>query len=129
MTPEQLIEGFVHETKLYQLSSRRKSDAALDKKIALGEEIVRRGGCSSLMELMENSDPYIADSAGAALVKVPEFQERALVVLDRIADGQLGSASGLADSARNFIRYGNPDGEPVEVEKELAAIRARYERG
>ena len=77
------------------------------------------------MELMENSDPYIAYSAGAALVKVPEFCERTLVVLDRIADEQLGSASGLADSVRNLIRYG----DPVEVEKEIAAIRARYERG
>ena len=82
----------------------------------------------SLETLMENPDPFIAYSAAAALVKIPQFREAALAVLDRIADGRLGSASTRADIARNMIRYGNPDGDRVEVEKELAAIRDRYNR-
>jgi len=128
MTPEQLIEGFVRETKLYQLSTVPRSNEALKNKIAFADEIVRRGGFSSLIELTENADPFIAYSAADQLADLADFRERALVVLDRIADGRLGATSGLADTARNVIRYGNPNGDPVEYEKRLAAIRARENR-
>ena len=128
MTPEQLIEGFVRETKLYQLSDVPRANAALENKIAYADEIVRRGGHASLETLMENPDPFIAYSAAAALVRIPQFREAALAVLDRIADGRLGFASDCGDTARNMIRYGNPNGDPVEYEKRLAAIRARENR-
>ncbi len=128
MTPEQLIEGFVREAKLYQLSDVPRANAALENKIAYADEIVRRGGHASLEALMANPDGFIAYSAAAALVKLPEFREAALAVLDRIADGRLGSASTRARIARNVIRYGSPDGDPVEFEKRLAVIRARENR-
>jgi hypothetical protein len=51
-------------------------------------------------------------------------KDRAMAVLDRIADGRFRSASSAADTARNMIRYGNPFGDPVEEEKALAEIRA-----
>jgi len=128
MTPEQLIEGFVREAKLYQLSDVPRANAALDNQIAYEGEIKRRGGLSSLVQLMENADAFIAYSAAGALVTIPEFREAALAVLDRIADGRLGSASTRARIARNVIRYGSPDGDPVEFEKRLAVIRARENR-
>jgi hypothetical protein len=55
MTPEQLIEGFVRETKLYQLSDVPKANATLENKIAFVDEIVRRGGQASLEALMANA--------------------------------------------------------------------------
>jgi len=125
MTPEQLIEGFVHETKLYQLSDVPKANKALEKKIAFGNEIARRGGHSSLETLMANPDPFVAYSAAAALVKITEFRERALTVLDRIADACIGTASTRARIARNVIRYGDYRGDPVQYEKELAESVAR----
>jgi hypothetical protein len=128
MTPEQLIEGFVRETKLWQLGTVRKRNEALKNKIAFADEIVRRGGVSSLIDLMGNSDPFIAYSAADQVADLTEFRERALVVLDRIADGRLGSVSGLAQTARNVIRFGSPNGDPSEYEKRLAAIRAREDR-
>jgi hypothetical protein len=129
MTPEQLIEGFVRETKLYQLSDVPKANAALENKIAFADEIIRRGGHASLEALMANPDPFIAYSAAAALVKLDAFRERALDVLDRIAEARVGSASTRARIARNVIRFGDPDGDPVELEKRLAVIRARENRG
>jgi hypothetical protein len=129
MTPEQLIEGFIRETKLYELSDVPAANAALERKIALGEEIVRRGGQASLETLTANADPFIAYSAAAVLVKLADFRDRALAVLDRIADAKVGSASTRTRIARNVIKYGDPDGDPIELEKRLAVIRARENRG
>ena len=129
MTPEQLIEGFVREAKLYELSDVPNANEALEKKIGFAEEIIRRGGHASLEALMANPDPFIAFSAAGSLVKILEFREAALTVLDRIADARVGSASTEARIARNVIRYGDPDGDPVELEKRLAVIRARENRG
>ena len=129
MTPEELIDGFVRETKLYELSDVPAANAALEKKIAFGEEIVRRSGQPSLETLMANADPFIAYSAAAVLVRLPDYRDRALAVLDQIADAKVGSASTRSRIARNVIRYGDPDGDPVELEKRLAVIRARENRG
>lgn len=128
MTPEQLIEGFVRETKLYQLSGVQRANKAADDLAAIADEISRRGGLPSLAPLMDGPDPFIAYSAARLLARLEDFRERALAVLDRIADGHLGSASTRARIARNVIRYGNPDGDPVEYERELAEVRARYKR-
>jgi hypothetical protein len=129
MTPEQLIEGFARETKLYQFSDVPLANEALKKKIEFGDEIVRRGGQSSLETLMANPDPFIAYSAADQLADMPQFREAALAVLDRIADACVGSASFRADIARNVIRYGDFRGDPIEHEKRLAVIRARENRG
>ena len=120
MTPEQLIEGFVREAKLYELSNVPRANEALEKKIAFAEEIIRRGGHASLEALMANPDPFIAFSAAGSLVKIPDFREAALTVLDRIADARVGSASTEARIARNVIRYGDYRGDPVQYQKELA---------
>ncbi len=125
MTPEQLIEGFVRESKLVQLSHVRRANIAVDDAEAYANEIRRRGGLPSLAPLLDSPDPFIAYSVARHLARLEEFRERGLAVLDRIADGRLGFASGRARTARNMIRYGNPNGDPVEYEKELAAIRAR----
>ncbi len=129
MIPEQLIEGFVRESKLYQLSDVAEANKALERATGFVEEISRRGGLPSLTPLMGNSDHFIAYSAADRLADLPEFRERALAVLDRIAEMNVGFASSRADIARNMVRYGNPDGDPAVVEKRLAAIRARYDRG
>ena len=129
MTPEQLIESFVRETKLYQLSDVPKANAALKNKVAFADETIRRGGHASLEALMANPDPFIAYSPADQLADISEFRQRALDVLDRIADACVGSASFRADIAQNVIRYGSPDGDPIEFEKRLAVTRARDNRG
>jgi len=78
---------------------------------------------------MANSDQFIAYSAAAALVKIAEFREPALAVLDQIADACIGAASFRADIARNVIRYGDYRGDPIQYEKELAEVRASKNRG
>jgi len=129
MTPEQLIEGFVRESKLVELSDVPRANIAVDDAAAYADEIRRRGGLPSLAPLLDSPDPFIAYSAARLLARLDDFRERGLAVLDRIAETNIGFPSSRADTARNMIRYGNPDGDPVEVEKELAAIRARYDRG
>ena len=125
MTSEQLIEGFVRETKLYQLSDVPRANKAADDLASIAEEIKRRGGLPSLAPLMDGHDPFIAYSAARLLARTEEFKERALDVLDRIADANIGSASFRADIARNVIRYGDYRGDPVQYEKELAESVAR----
>ena len=129
MTLEQLIEGFVYETKLYELSDVPRANKAADDLAAIAEEITRRGGLPSLAPLMDGPDLFLAYSAARLLARVDKFRDRALAVLDRIVDARVGSASTRARIARNVIRYGDPDGDPVELEKRLAVIRARENRG
>lgn len=63
MTPDQLVEGFVRETKIYQLSDVPAANAALKKAIAFATKTIQRKGESSLEELMVNQDLFIAYSA------------------------------------------------------------------
>lgn len=128
MSPEQLVEGFVREAKLYELSDVSKANAALENELAYAAEIERRGGMPSLAPLLDSSDPFIAYSVARLLARLENFQKRALGVLDSIVESHVGFASDLADTARNMVRYGNPDGDPIEVENRRAAIRARYNR-
>ncbi len=132
MTPEQLIEGFVRESKLVEISINGGRGAEATKHVdaveAYGDEIRDRGGLPVLAPLMDGADPFLAYSAARRLARLDEFRERALAVLDHIAKMNVGTASFRSDTARNVIRYGNPNGDPVEYEKRLAAIRARENR-
>jgi hypothetical protein len=130
MTPEELISGFVRESKLIELGRNAGAkNRAVDAADAYADEIARRGGLPSLAPLMDGADSFIAYAAADRLGDVPEFRERALVVLDRIVEARLGFTSGRADTARNMIRYGNPNGDPVEYERRLVEIRERENRG
>ena len=93
MTPEQLIEGFVHETKLYELSDVPQANKAADSLAAIAKEIARRGGLPSLAPMMDGPDLFLAYSAARLLARVDEFRDRALAVLDGIADACVGPAS------------------------------------
>ncbi len=131
MTPEQLIEGFVREAKLSYPgapTSVREMNEHGERSYAYLDEIGSRGGMQSLIPLLDSPDDWIAYRTACRLARHDETKDRAMATLDRIADAE-GIASGEADRARNMIRYGNTLGDPVEVEKELAAIRAEYDRG
>lgn len=128
LSPEALIEGFVTEAKLSDpetpatVPELDEHDAAWR---AYASEIIARGGSKSLAELLNSPDNWVAQCAGRALMVHEATKDQALAALDRIADECSGIASFSADTARNISRYGDPDGDPVEVEKQLAEIRAR----
>jgi hypothetical protein len=132
LSPEALLEGFVTEAKLEELGTsigtveRMNEHGARSR--AYAAEIVARGGSESLIALFKSPDDWIAYSAAVALVIHDETKDIALATLDRIADECSGGASFSADIGRNMIRYGDPLGDPVAVEKELAEIRARDEK-
>lgn len=128
MSPEELIEGFVREAKLSYPgapTSVREMNAHVDNFYAYADEIARRGGLPSLLPLLDSSDDWIAYRTASRLARNEETKDRAMATLDRIADSD-GEGSGQANRARNMIRYNDPLGEPVAVEKRLAAIRAEY---
>ena len=129
LSPEALVEGFVTEAKLEDLGTSIGTVAQMNehgaRSQAYAAEIVARGGSKSLIALFESPDNWIAYCAAAALVVHEKTRDVALATLDRIADECSGGASFSADIGRNMIRYGDPLGDPVEVEKELAEIRAR----
>ncbi len=130
MTPEQLIEGFVREAKLSDPTmptSVREMNEHGAKSYAYLDEIGSRGGLQSLIPLLDVRDDWIAYRTASRLARHDETKDRAMATLDRLADSE-GVASGEADRARNMIRYGDPLGDPVEVEKERAANPARYGR-
>jgi len=74
---------------------------------------------------LNRPDNWIAYCAAAALGIHEETKDVAFAILDRIDDECSGGASYSADIGRNMICYGDPLGDPVEVEQELAEIRAR----
>jgi hypothetical protein len=129
LSPEALLEGFVTEAKLEDLGTSIGTVAQMNehgaRSRAFANEIIARGGSKSLIALFESPDNWIAYCAAAALVIHEETKSVALATLDRIADERSGGASSSARIARNMIRYGDPLGDPVEVEKRLAEIRAR----
>ncbi len=131
MTPEQLIEGFVREAKLEGMGTSigtvREMNEHGAKSYAYLDEIGSRGGLQSLIPLLDLRDDWIAYRTASRLARHDETKDRAMATLDRLADSE-GVASGEADRARNMIRYGDPLGDPVEVEKERAANPARYGR-
>jgi hypothetical protein len=128
LSPETLIEGFVTEAKLSD-PAMRTTVAEMNKHVArfyaYADEIAARGGLPSLLPLLDSPDNWIAYRTADRLADLPETKDRAMAVLDRIADECSGSASASAERARNMIRYGDTLGDPVEVEKRLAEIRAR----
>ena len=87
MTREQLIAGFGRDSKLYQLGGVAEANAAMERSVAIGKEIVRRGGSRSLAELMRNEDPFIAYSAADAVADLPEYRYTALAVSIRTSSG------------------------------------------
>lgn len=128
LSPEALIEGFVTEAKLSDPEtpcSVAESDEHDARWRAYAKEIIARGGSRSLLELLSSPDNWVAQCAGRALMAQEATKEQALAALDRIADECSGIASFSADTARNLARYGDPGGDPVELEKRLAEIRAR----
>jgi hypothetical protein len=128
LSPEALIERFVTEAKLSDPDTPA-TVAELDQHgaqwRAFAAEIVIRGGAHTLIQLLDVSDNWVAQCAARALMVHAETKDRAMAALDRIADECSGSASSSANIARNMIRYGDPLGDPIEVEKRLAEIRAR----
>ena len=128
LSAEVLIEGFVFEAKLSDPETPG-TVAELDEHgatwRAYASEIIARGGSKSLAELLDCADNWVAQCAGRALMVHEATKDQALAALDRIADECSGSASSSARIAKNMLRYGDPLGDPVEVEKRLAEIRAR----
>jgi hypothetical protein len=128
LAPEALIEGFVREAKLSDPAmplSAAEMNVHVSRFYAFADEIATRGGLPALLPLLDSTDNWLAYRVADRLADLEETRDRALATLDRIADECSGGASASAERARNMIRYGDPLGDPVEVEKRLAEIRAR----
>ena len=75
-----------------------------------------------MLPLIDSPDTWVAFSAADRLADLEETRDRALAVLDRIADACVGYVSYRANTSRNVVRYGHPGGDPVEYAKRLTEI-------
>ena len=120
-SPQELIEGFVREWKIFEFADVDAANRQYPVAVAYDEEIARRGGLRSLAPLMDHDDPFIAYNAARLLMALDDLRDRALATLDRIADARVGFASSQADTARHIARYGEP--------YPSAEVIARIDRG
>ncbi len=130
MSPESLIEGFLRESKLVEASlngfgSEEEGGVHVAAVESYAAVIRERGGLPSLAPLLESDDPFIAYSVARLLARTHSHREAGIATLARVADLNSGVASVRADRSRNLLLYGDTLGDPVEVEKRLAEIRAR----
>ena len=127
LSDETLVEGFITEAKLsdplFGLPVE-KANEHMERFYAYAAAISTRGGLPSLLQLIDSPDIWLAYCTGDRLADLEETRDRALAVLDRIADARIGYVSYRANTARNVVRYGHPSGDPVETEKRLAKIVA-----
>ena len=128
LSPEALVEGFITEVKLgdplFGLPVE-EANKHTDRWYAYSQAIAARGALPSLLPLIDSPDTRLAYCTTDRPADLDEPKDRALAALDRIADARVGTVSFMADNARNMVRYGDPGGDPVEIERNLVENRAR----